>query len=816
MRLNTIRVRGLDPYIEESYIDLNSIPGDLVAVTGGNGAGKSTLLNFFPAATVALNKKFLKMPKPDGRALSELSVAKDSFLEVGFEFGQSYTVRHSINGPSGKTECSVTNGTGESLLKGKSGVSEYLAWAVENTLPPEVFFGSVFSSQRTRGMMGMDPAERKAIVLRVIGLERYEQLAEVARKKRTECDRQLAVASGKLQELTGDTVAFCEQNILRLTDEKRLADETLRLGELTLEDLRGKNAAIEKQRAEYDALVARRRELESQEQKLKARLAELDQLITNCQTVLADKATIESAAEDVKNLTSALADLKAGESELRVQQSEAQARAREKRQELQRLNEKLAGLNQGIANANKVLADKDRIASAAGSVAELQATLKAVQTERDEAFQEYERLQGAATATGDTSRKFLRGELRYIADGKANNPVAYAGGALSADDLTAKEIAERPQQILTVKAKWQQAGQRAQGISEQISVLTRLADRTSAVKDAERIVEEAEREIRELRSLNEELSVEIRAAELAVTDIEAALTSKIVIGATTQKEIERLAPIAAKVSRITEATLKIGVRREERETVDAEHSKVLADMVALSGETVEPLPLIPLSDHELAVSQARTAASRAAAALSIAQEALTRATVREARRAELQQEVETFGRDTADWKRLADDLGRDGIQALCIDASAPELTTLANELLRASGDTRFSLKISTTRMDSTGKREIEGFVIEITDSRKPGTKTGASGGEESYINKALSFAVTKMACRHAGLTNPTIIDDEGDAALDIEYSPHYISMLRHAMKLMGAPKGLFVSHRPDSWNLADARLIIADGQISIT
>lgn len=48
MRLKSIRVRGLDPYTTESFVDFEAIPGELVAVIGGNGQGKclasSTLL----------------------------------------------------------------------------------------------------------------------------------------------------------------------------------------------------------------------------------------------------------------------------------------------------------------------------------------------------------------------------------------------------------------------------------------------------------------------------------------------------------------------------------------------------------------------------------------------------------------------------------------------------------------------------------------------------------------------------------------------------------------------------------------------------
>lgn len=812
MRLKSIRVRGLDPYITESFVDFEAVPGVLMAVTGGNGEGKSTLLNFFPAATVASNKKFLKMPKPDGRPLADLSVAKDSFLEIKYEFGQDYTVRHSINGINGKTDCSVTNGNGQALLKGKSGVTEYLAWASEHALPAEVFFGSVFSSQGTRGMLGMDPAERKAVILRVIGLERYEKLAEVARRNRLDCDKRLAVASGKLQELAGDPVAVCEQRVLTLTDEKRRADETLRLGEATVADLRAKNDAIAKERA---ALVTQRKGLELEEQKLRRQITELETKLSINRELMAEEPDIVAAIIQLTTLNAHLKAKQDSDRNLRVDESGISGRLAVARSEYGRGERQQAALLAEIKQGDGLIADKEKVLAAASSIAEFEESLKETEHDRDSALVNLEDIQNANVVGLAGRVSHFRGDMRFIAEGTdGGDSASYASSSLENDDKLAKDAEEQPDRLRIAKAGWQQADFRAKEIAAQIVTLRREADRLTAINAVEAKQSQLRTELAQVEAEMIQANASIVSHSEALDRSTRQIEANDSIIAQLTADIESVKPLAAKADVLAGTKARIEEMELQLVPLKASLESTVEEAQGLSALT-EPAKPINLSAEEQAITEARKAANLAESQLAVAQDTLTRAQSREARRAELQQEVTTLGQDTADWKRLADDLGKDGVQALSVDAAGPELTTLANDLLRASGDTRFSLKVETTRMDSTGKREIEDCVIQITDSRKQGTKTGASGGEESYINKALAFALTMMACRHAGLSKPTIIDDEGDAALDVEYAPRYVSMLRRAAEVMDASKVIFVTHRPDSWNLADARLVISGGKVSV-
>ena len=166
-----------------------------------------------------------------------------------------------------------------------------------------------------------------------------------------------------------------------------------------------------------------------------------------------------------------------------------------------------------------------------------------------------------------------------------------------------------------------------------------------------------------------------------------------------------------------------------------------------------------------------------------------------------------------DWYRVGQDLGRDGIQAMEIDAAGPELTATANELLHACVGARFTVEIRTQRASSDGKREIEGCDIMVLDTvggREAAIET-YSGGECVIVGEAIALALTVLACRRSGVERPTLIRDETGAALDAGRGRAYIEMLRRAADMVDADRVLFVSHSPELDALADARVHIVGG-----
>jgi ABC-type lipoprotein export system ATPase subunit len=72
-----------------------------------------------------------------------------------------------------------------------------------------------------------------------------------------------------------------------------------------------------------------------------------------------------------------------------------------------------------------------------------------------------------------------------------------------------------------------------------------------------------------------------------------------------------------------------------------------------------------------------------------------------------------------------------------------------------------------------------------------------------------------LACRRAGVKGPTLIRDESGAALDPQNARNYVAMLRRAAELVGASHVLFVSHSPEVQELADARIVVQDGEVTV-
>lgn len=815
--LKRLRGKGWLCFPNEFDVDLEKMQGPLTAVIAPNESGKTVLLNL-------AGPGLMYGDTVDRGSLDDLSRARDSFIEGTFEMnGADHVLSQICDGQARKGMVTLSKDS-KPLLQ-KAGRAEYAAWAKTNLLPWNQYLALLFHSGteddggKKINIIEMKDAARTELMLRVVGIEYYETIAKRARDKSSAVTSKLGETNARLDELkSGQTIAFCEQSLLRATDEKRVADEALRLSELTLKDLQDKNAANEKLRTEHGAMVARRRELESQEQKLQARIAELDQLITNCQTVLSEKATIEAAAEDVKNLTAALADLKTGESELRVQLSEAQGRAREKRQELQRLNDKLAGLNRNIESANRILADKDKILAAVENETNARSVLANLESAQESAWREVEKVQSQGVVSLEGRLDYSLDAHRVIAAGNADRPSELSQDVLDVDGKAKSDAKEHPTKLAEAKTAWQESKSAVDRQRVHLESIARLAGRAPEIKDAEQMVAEATQEIAELRSLSEELPIEIRAADSAIAEIETALTSKTATAAVTQREIDGLTPLAAKASRIEEAQTKIGLRREERETVATEREAVLESLSRVITDTVEPPPLIPLGDHESAVSQARTSAQSAQTSLAIAERELDAAKGRETRKAELTARADDLTRQIDRWNRLAREWGVDGLQKEECANLGPKLTELTNELLRAGGDTRHTVDIRTERPHSREKRLIPCFDILVRDSAEGQDKESRrlSGAGKLIVGKPLIMAMNILACERAGVKSCTIFEDELTGPADPENAIKIVGMLRYFADRLNA-RILYVSQDPDIQALADSAVkILPGGQIAVT
>ena len=90
-----------------------------------------------------------------------------------------------------------------------------------------------------------------------------------------------------------------------------------------------------------------------------------------------------------------------------------------------------------------------------------------------------------------------------------------------------------------------------------------------------------------------------------------------------------------------------------------------------------------------------------------------------------------------------------------------------------------------------------------------------SGGERVWINECISRALALFLAEASGLKEETLFTDETDGALDEDRKRMFMTMKRKVIELGGYKREFFVSHTPQMWDLADAKLRFPDSLCAV-
>jgi exonuclease SbcC len=137
-----------------------------------------------------------------------------------------------------------------------------------------------------------------------------------------------------------------------------------------------------------------------------------------------------------------------------------------------------------------------------------------------------------------------------------------------------------------------------------------------------------------------------------------------------------------------------------------------------------------------------------------------------------------------EWELISKAFGKDGIQALELDALAPGISDTANRILESAYGDRFRIEIRTTRLGGAGKKtkQIEDFLIYVIDSEdgEAVLLDDKSGGEAVWIKRAIYDAFAVIRKRNTNFSFLTCFQDETDGALDSAAKTSYCRMLEAA------------------------------------
>jgi len=277
------------------------------------------------------------------------------------------------------------------------------------------------------------------------------------------------------------------------------------------------------------------------------------------------------------------------------------------------------------------------------------------------------------------------------------------------------------------------------------------------------------------------------------------------------RETIRLADAAAeqiKSARAREAqiTLRVADIYAER-TVLKEQSDPLVD----SEYAVARVALEALRED---FTRASTAAARAEAEVRAVRAILEDLAQKRETLADIEHGIAVAEGTLADWRYLERACGRDGIQALELDAMGPGIAEATNALLDAAYGTRFRVEVRTTRLAGRGSKikQVEDFEIIIHDS-EAGTEQALdtlSGGELVWIRKALYDAFGIIRAKSTGTRFLTVCLDEADGALDPEARRRYVAMLQAAHVAAGRRHTIVITHSEDAQEAIGQRIVMSE------
>lgn len=815
MRIERFSIQHIGPFKERVDVDLSGIAGLLVAFTGANGAGKSVSLETaFPGV--------MYRRTPTRGTLAALATDRDSFVEARIVNGAAYTIRQSVDAMDGSGTSLVLDADGKSVLSSTS-VKEFDKWAAKHLPSPSVLYAGPFGAQGGGGnLLDLTEGARKAVVLRVLGIEELEGLAKDARARAAEASAAYATVVARIKDETerGLDIAVAEAQL----KEAQVTGVRVGLAVIKAEaDLESAEAAapdIAAKLAKADADKLKVAELSAEYDSIKDELRQVNERLANNKKLLADGEAIRYAVGRLPDVIAQLELAQTQRSRFELEIANANGERRTLEHAAMELRRRSDAAKTRIVTATRRLKDRAAVADAVAKLPELKEAL--AEAEVDEKLRADDRAKAHA-AVLDVATKRL-GILRPALDEIARDtfPGVDANGiacdAIAGDDLAVKDAAEAPERIRLADQRYAEAQRTTRLARDLLGANQAFAARAGELAAAETELTEANSELATVTS------------ELATTD--ANLGGIIKKGRQLAESHADYAKIATECSAMKaelDTSARLAPKLEAAEARIAE-LEPQSHKLGLDCERIALQVAVLTPDQEEAPSDPDELVARAKKALDVATEAAKHATgmaavavarvesakLTAAKLAELSTERDAIAEDLADWNLWADTLGRDGLQAMEIDCAGPELTELTNDLLRTCFGTRWTASFVTTRTNKQGE-QVEDFDIRVIDTQqsREGSADTLSGGEKVVVGEAVSLGLSMLACRRAGLEGVTLVRDESGAALDPANARAYIAMLRRAAELIGASKVLFVSHSPEVIDLADARVEIKDGKVSV-
>lgn len=801
-----LTLSGFLSYREPVTIDFNNFK--LACIAGSNGAGKSSLLD---AITWAL---FSQARKRDDAVINTRCDTAEVVLIFEYE-GNVYRVqRTKQREKTTMLEFHILQRGGDGSERWKPLTERTLRGTeacIEETLRMdyETFINASFFLQGKADQFTQQrPSERKRILGSILGLDVWEEYRKRAWTRRRKIEDEINIIEGRIQECDNelDEEQDRKQNLKRLQIALKDLQEQRKRQEKTLESVRLLAANLERERK----LVSdQKHRLDTDVQRLEGlreRAMERQTEKERFGGVLAQALEIEKQHQEWLSVREDLARM----DEVAERFREQEKRREEPRQEIRAAQERLLQEQQGLLEQQrKVEAAQDEITQLKERLADLEEKRDVLQTKVERRKQLEEELQqiGLDMARARGENPHLKEEMTQIKERLDNLKVAEGaacplcgqplsdserksllhsleargkelGDKFRANKTLLDEGEERKQEMERDLASLTEADREIQAHEKEISVVT-----TQLSSREEQVLEWEQDGSKRLHEVNEVIEKETFAPEarkhLEAVDAELkaigydaeahdSLRKREREGRTSEervRELDRarsaLEPLERELGDLEQqiavqaeevARLEVEYREAEKKLAEAEEQA--PDLEATERDWIAVQERENILRHEVGAAQQKVEVLKT---LKDRKKHLT---------AQREQQLSQVGQ----YKQLERAFGKEGVPALLIEQSLPQIESKANEILDRISGGNMSVRFITQAAYKDKSRDDlrETLDIQISDGAGPRDYELFSGGEAFRVNFSVRLALSEVLAQRSGARLQTLVIDEGFGSQDVQ------------------------------------------------
>lgn len=766
--------------LEEIEIDFSQYQPGLIALTGRNGSGKTTIMeNLHP---------YRMMVSRDG-SLQNHFYLKDSYRILEFEQnGEKYKSTILIDALTGGSEAYLYRDPGtEEMYPINDGKLTTYDEVIEDLLgSPDLFFNSVFSGQKSKGISELKPADRRKLFYELLNLNIYEMYLEEAKQKLKLSENDLAKIEGEIKAL------LQSQTSLDVLDVQRV--ELLNAQAKIISDISNLETRIDEIKKEISDLTVKVKLAEDK----KSRNKEYQDKLTNIEKDIQDLTAqhnskiirLKSLIDDNKKLLERNKKLASPEAKEKVDQNLKKIESL--KQTISSAKDQHSIIQKQYADHQKDYSDKLKsLGELEKKVNSLRTEFNALKSEAGTRANEIKRYEESIKIIDEVPCDQQTGSSCKFLINAYSNKESLSGlqDALKKvdEDMSIKEaeLIKNENQLRIDK----------QMIDEQFSLKDQ--DFRRSIKDNETEIEAVNKKLADLDKDNwEKLNGELQEAgnnikllEEKIKNAEATIDDSV---ESFHKSLESLKAQANEFTTKIDNNVDLEIRslEQSRDMQSDELDKLITEY-----KTGQDL----LSSYE-----------RQIAALDKEIETIKQNEERIAKLKETKREIES---EIKEWAFLVKAFDKTGIPVLKLENSGIEITSVANELLSIF-ESKFRIVFETTKLKADKKSYKESFDINIVEDDGVCEISNKSGGQQVWLETAIQLAIS-LVVRNQGRNIKTAFLDEKDGALDLDNAFNYIEMLRRAHTMSGVHNTFIITHRPELLDFIPQQLKLRDGILEV-